>query len=1356
MRSFYAGGEGGGGDDDDGATAEIPTKLTPSMDVFSLGCILIELFLNGERALDLGDLMEYRRQGGDGSTLPQSLKQKLDKIESSKMRAACRHMLSLDPSSRLSPIEYLERLSSNSTKKRSGGAGGDESKHEKSTQQQSSTNAPVPSCFKSALYPFMLRLRSQILSPEARIALVALNYGDILKATVGVNDEWGVAYFSRVLGPTLRRFENSSLQADDAKSGKFAVKGKKEAVPKKNQNDPANFSLDELLAETEDLLRQLDSGVFLSNIENSPDQTDFALPKPLSVFDQFHQSIPNANLVSQPSPTQSSIIILLQVVFSSVGHVQRASSKFVALKMMHRIALFSSDEIRLQRIVPFVTSLLQDSEPIVRASGISVLTTVLSLVTTFPPSDAMIFPRYVFKKVAHLIMDASLIVRVAFAQNIALLAETALRFLDVGHSVSLYEAVAGRHSRDGSSRDDKAGMSATIFSEEAALLLGKQKSPADDSPASSSNIASMDATTTTIKSSYDSDLAVLHEVVFRWVVHITTDTSDHSSQSKQALLRGLPRLCNFFGVEYSFQILPIILAFLNDRKDYSLRASLCRHLPSVCVAVGRAATEQFVIPCIETALNDDVELVISEALNCLSTLVSMSLLTRVSLLGTEITGTQPLPNENSTRARRKKQGVIRKCGPLLLHSSRVVHTNAMSLILTSWQVLGDADAEVFVNQLLRPYLQYKPTFDSIAHLSACLKARSLQKNSPASLGQLELEDIDAGIEINTKLANSLSVPSQKSVELASKNSFKWYERLHLAASKDPQLSAPFFSLGYASLQKVHGLNIETPTNTSNHIMINWTDEKRMSDLVGNKEDITDESVSLFLTRPEVQVAEASNGEWGSAAIIDQLVPESSSVHCKIQSLDVPPLSPSLGLVRSGNDSTTSVMHQWSPKEDNLVGSTSQTEHLGPVNRLAVSEDQSFFVSASYDGTSKVFELRQAHDSGGDIHSCFTYEGHNFGNELSPVRINDVSILEQSHSVATAASDGSLHVWRVDMVSSHHNQHMRRSRVSGHSVLRNIVHHDEGEVLAVSHFNTPSASILAYATQRGHIHSLDMRSSCEPFSLSLRPELGYMTDMEIGTDRNWIVAGTSRGYVGLWDVRFQKMVQLLRHNSPIKRIANAFGSNLDQASRPLLFMGCENNEASLIDASTGGCLQCYRVLDPSFSHVDSLALPSELLAMPHLESINIPSRPGKRVVSLDASIQMATRSSTSCASMNALVGGINPQGPSYLMTGGSDHMIRYWDLNSASKSCYVSGLERNQPPPSFEQIQVGGNSHLILCRQPSIPPTRLMENSKLASRNRRGVAKCDVRHMDSILDLKTVKNPALLLSASRDHTIKLWA
>lgn len=557
---------------------------------------------------------------------------------------------------------------------------------------------------------------------------------------------------------------------------------------------------------------------------------------------------------------------------------------------------------------------------------------------------------------------------------------------------------------------------------------------------------------------------------------------------------------------------------------------------------------------------------------------------------------------------------------------------------------------------------------------------------------------------------------------------------------------------------VHGINIELPTDSSNHILLNKIDEKKLSSIVGSKEDIDDETIASFLTRPEVKAAESScAGEWGSATIVDQLVPECSSVHSKIRSLEVPPLSPSLGLARGSSDASTRMRQSWCPKEDNLVGSTSVNEHSGPVNRLAVSEDQSFFVSASHDGSSKVFEIAQAVDSGGDIHSCLTYDGHIAENGGLPVRINDITILEGSHSVATAASDGSLHLWRIDMVASQQSQQMKRSRVSGHSALRRV-NPGEGEVLAVSSFSTPSSSILTYATQRGIVHSLDIRSAREPFSLELRPELGYLTDMEVGKDRNWIVAGTSRGYVGLWDVRFQTMVKLWRHSrgSPIKRLADAYGNSLDEPSRPLVFMGCDNNEASLFDVSTGGCLQCYRVLDPSLSYVDQSALPQDCLSLPYLESVNIPSRLGGRLVPLDRALQMTSRSTTSAASTNALFGVINAHGPSYLMTGGSDHIIRYWDLNAASKSTCISGLERNSPPPSFEQVQVGRSSRLILCRQPSIHPTSLIESSRLPMRNRQGISKCHSGHIDSILDLKVVRNPSLLLSASRDQTIKLWA
>ena len=92
---------------------------------------------------------------------------------------------------------------------------------------------------------------------------------------------------------------------------------------------------------------------------------------------------------------------------------------------------------------------------------------------------------------------------------------------------------------------------------------------------------------------------------------------------------------------------------------------------------------------------------------------------------------------------------------------------------------------------------------------------------------------------------------------------------------------------------------------------------------------------------------------------------------KIKALHIPPLSPDFGsltqptdgrpytLYIEGLDNTSSgestTNQAWKPKE-NVVVST-MFEHTGAVNRVAVPHDQSYFVSASSDGTAKIWQTK---------------------------------------------------------------------------------------------------------------------------------------------------------------------------------------------------------------------------------------------------------------------------------------------------------------------------------------------------------------------------------------------------------------
>jgi phosphoinositide-3-kinase regulatory subunit 4 len=589
-------------------------KLTPAMDIFSAGCVMMETFLNGERALDLGDLMEYRKQQSSPT-----LQQNLNKIEFSALRAACRHMLHLDPTERLSANAYLERLEASEL---------------------------VPGSF-SVLATMMEKVTYA--PPDARLAIATAFYTKILWEALGIHDVEGSVYVQNILGSTMAR----QMQAETT-SAMGGIVDRKESSPDlletnataEEKKEDLSLSNADLFAETEALLKQLEALSF-----DEGEILDIAA-KETSLSTTTSTKISTKAQAKRSEISQSSLLIYLQLILSTVRHVQRPSSKLVALQLMSRLGKFSSDEARLQRIVPVTVSLLHDQDPLVRASAIQVLAKAVSTIESFPPSDSKVFPEYIFKRVAHLITDPALVVRLAFAKSVAVLAETSQRFLDISHAVRLYEAVGGGGVTNPTAATGKEVNSVTknVFTDDIAKLLdesssggtGKKKrleSAESSGLDSTSSDGAVGTGKTLISSTYTTELGTLHEAVSRWVVHITTDQSEQSSPAKRALLGDMARLCNFFGLDGVMAfILPQVLSFLNDRKDWQLRVALFDCLPSVCHIIGRAATEHFVLPCLETALVDGTESVVSRALKCLSQLLSMGLLSRSVLLGTPSMG----------------------------------------------------------------------------------------------------------------------------------------------------------------------------------------------------------------------------------------------------------------------------------------------------------------------------------------------------------------------------------------------------------------------------------------------------------------------------------------------------------------------------------------------------------------------------------------------------------------------------------------------------------------------------------------------------------------------------------------------
>lgn len=448
--------------------------------MFSAGCVIMETFLNGERALDLGDLMEYRKKGTS-----QTLQQKLNKIEFSSLRAACRHMLHLEPGERLSAGTYLDRLRASEL---------------------------VPESF-ATLGSMMERVTYA--TPDARLALAAIQYPKVLWEALGTTDRDGEMFVARILGSSLMKEEGDG----EVDTATIETRGKSTTLEEKKEE--TGVSSQDLFAETEALLKQLESMTL---------EADVSLPANNGTS---KGSQPNAAERNEQRTTmaQSSLLVYLQLIVSTIHHLQRPASKLVALQLMRQISNFGTDEAKLQRIVPATVSLLQDQDPLVRATAISALTYTISSVTAFPPSDSKVFPQYIFKRIAHMITDPSLVVRLAFAENVAVLAETAQRFLDISHAVRLYEAIGGGTQAGNSTLAPGAdGVGDDVFTDDVTRqLLGggaeKDKNTTNNSqtPLSTGSNAPSDTRANgvgsiLISNTYASELSQLQEVLS--LIHI--------------------------------------------------------------------------------------------------------------------------------------------------------------------------------------------------------------------------------------------------------------------------------------------------------------------------------------------------------------------------------------------------------------------------------------------------------------------------------------------------------------------------------------------------------------------------------------------------------------------------------------------------------------------------------------------------------------------------------------------------------------------------------------------------------------------------------------------------------------------
>ncbi|TYZ60520.1 hypothetical protein PybrP1_009298 [[Pythium] brassicae (nom. inval.)] len=717
-------------------------KLQESMDIFSAGCVIAEIFLGGKPLFDLPGLLKYRT----GCT--EHVRSALKKIGDPRLEEMLLHMLQLEPHARASAKEYLARYS--------GSAGG-----------------IFPSYFDTFLFRFLvLVLGRGGKIPDARIRLVCKYYGRLVREVTGVEDVEGEEFFKLRLkeGYGSDRQVNLDMVMADGQThvAQRVLEELETKIPPKperrrGERDTDTMTKMERMKENEGNMTNLSGTVQKKKIEKLHDQYNaLTQKKKQSLLLDYTAEPPRGERArdgSGPSrkeaedasaaaaafngtgkprngATESAdktrrprrqasepwagdrngIVIILSLVCSSIRHCEVPESKITAVYLIKALGKLTTDEVRLQRLVPFLLELFEDPSATVRALAIRTLTLLLSLVETFPLSDTSIFPQYILPAMSQFPSDPDELVRITFAECLPQLAATSRRFLEIAHAMKQRNLASSSASQAGMATPSSRGFDLNAAAASPMYLASN---------------------------SFDKELNKLHKMISRFVIQLAApDQKASSALVKRALLVDITRLCVFFGRERTLDVvLPQLITFLNDR-DWELRGAFFDYIVGLCSFVGRVTVELYILPCIEQALFDVQEIVITKALECLSGLCQLGLF------------------QKNTSALVEKAKLT--CS-LLLHPSWWIRDAVLKLMVHIAIQMGSVDANVFLSPLLRQFLRKSMVFlleeheqEALIRLRDCCRPHVSRETFDAALiaSSSGSNEIIAEMEVFLKLAPS--------------------------------------------------------------------------------------------------------------------------------------------------------------------------------------------------------------------------------------------------------------------------------------------------------------------------------------------------------------------------------------------------------------------------------------------------------------------------------------------------------------------------------------------------------------------------------------------------------------------------
>lgn len=1344
---FYASGEG---------SAPPREKMTWAMDVFSAGCVIAQMFLESE-IFSLAQLYKYRRGEYDPVITHLSV------ISDKDVREMISHMIQLDPEKRYSADQYLE-------------------------------------FWKGKVFP---------------------------------------TYFYNFLHQYMELITDPS-------SGNNPMSGSQKNMGESDDRiDRVYFDFDKI---SYFLGYQPEKAREASNRLTSKLGLDH-FPVQLSIPN--HEHTVSADL--EP-PEDDGTLIFLTLVVSAMRTTARVTSRIRACDILLAFAERLTDEAKLDRVLPYLMTLLRKEETdMVMISAIRTITQLLQLVRMVTPINSHVLVEYVLPRMEIVLGSknrmTSPLVRATYASCLGSLATTAQRFLELASSLRA----------DGSMP-----------------ITDPEIEPGADAEAN-------------FESVFDNAGRQLFELL---ETHVKALVEDPDVHVRRAFLASVPELCMFFQEHSNDILLTHLLTYLNDR-DWTLKCAFFDTIVGIATFIGSTSLEEFMLPLMIQALADKEEFVVQAALHSLAQLAALGLLSRSKLWE-----------------------MVDLVSRFAVHPNIWIREAAAEFVSMSASYLEPADVRCILTPLVTPYLTVRslPDYKELTILNVLQRPlsravfeqavawaaksdrgnfwRQLQQSRPNPSNALVVRSSRdrVGGSLSKMTSNqedeqwlgrlkNLGLKPEDEPKLIALADFIW--RISQMKARDSSPGDPSMVNGVVSLtalgiqpqtvffNEASGQNSALPTeleaqdgpytienalldasmtiddstgkrkrailnahkrvhsvgprnSTASGRLLSPTgvgrassQDARTSSVAQTDNEPSMQDGSYSLRRPIRHSASALNlldrkdsnksipetGTSGTNAFGEMegpfaqaLDPQSAgmpegdqkvtgkklsrhtyeggdpSIQKMLDNMyldnyprDIVEFGPMVQPVSKRETSSSKVSAQggtdapWRP-EGNMVATFS--EHKGPISRVAVSPDHVFFITGGHDGTVKVWDTAR-------LERNITHRSRQTHRHAPDAKVLSLCFIENTHCFVSCASDGSVHVVKVDTLTA--------SGVVRYGKLRLLREYQlpEGErAVWCEHFKQESSSVLLLATNRSRILGIDLRTMTLLYVLENPVHHGAPTCFCVDRKRNWLCVGTSHGIVDLWDLRFRMRLRgwgIPGGNGPIYRLA--VHPNKGRLKWLCVSGGTGRGEVTVWDLEKMACREVYRTGGESARHSAAIRRPSADTTKSY-EAWDVDEDKPEGMLGRFVTGEMDEQAEAEDdGGVRALAVGTE-QGPTrevrhaFLLTGGSDRRLRFWDLSRIEKSTIYSGMilpgsEELQPPKAtYTTSQPGANLTLNVEKLPKSGTTSTSSSggkSSGGSSSRPSRATVISRqqgqllqsHMDGVVDLVVLERP-YLMSVSVDR------